>query len=143
MAEKGVVIEQKENLVVVKLIRTEACAKCRACIAGMSKQEMLIEAENECEAKVHDWVELELRENGFGRAVLIMYGIPFVALMAGILIGYFVLVPAMHWEVHRDTISFGLGILLTLLAYLWIRSQESKWSGKKYRPVAAKITESD
>lgn len=143
MAEKGVVIELKENLAVVRLMRTEACAKCRACIAGMSKQEMRIEAENECDAKVNDWVELELRENGFGKAVLIMYGIPFVALMIGIGSGYFMLAPALHMETQRDIISFGFGLLLTFFAFLWIRSQENRWSQKKYRPIASRITEPD
>lgn len=141
MAEKGVVVEIKDKLAVIKLERTEACAKCRACVAGMSKKDMIIEAENECDAKVDDWVELELRDNGFGRAVLIMYGIPFVGLMIGILSGYFVITPLFHLEAYRDILSFGLGLLITFLVYLWIRSQEQRWAGKKYRPVAFRLAE--
>ena len=60
MAEKGIVVEKKNHLVVIKLKRQEACAKCRACIAGMSEQEMIMEAENRCNAQVGDWVELEM-----------------------------------------------------------------------------------
>ena len=44
MAEKGVVINTKDNFVTVKMMRQEACAKCRACIAGMEGKEMFIEA---------------------------------------------------------------------------------------------------
>ena len=57
MAEKGYVTEIKGNLAVIKMKRTEACAKCRACIAGMTEKEMIMEAENNCGAEVGDWVE--------------------------------------------------------------------------------------
>ena len=41
MAEKGVVIGLKDNnLAVIKMTRQEACAKCRACIAGMAEKDM-------------------------------------------------------------------------------------------------------
>ena len=95
MAEKGQVIGLKNNesLAVIKMTRLEACAKCKACIAGMTEKEMFVEAENMCDAKVNDWVEVELEPNGFMNAVLIMYGLPFVAFMAGVLLGYFVIGP--------------------------------------------------
>ena len=63
MAEKGVVIGLKDNnLAVIKMTRQEACAKCRACIAGMAEKDMFIEAENICGAKVDDWVEVECHQ---------------------------------------------------------------------------------
>lgn len=137
MAEKGQVTELKENLAVVRMTRTEACAKCRACIAGMKEQDMFIEAENLCEASPNDWVEVELADNGFLSAVMIMYGIPFAALMAGILIGYFALPLALPF-VNRDLGSCLLGVIFTAVSYLWIRSKEDKWRSKKYRPIAVR-----
>jgi len=142
MAEKGLVIELKNNLAVIRLNRTEACAKCRACIAGMKTQEMLVEAENECNATVGDWVEMELRENGFFKAVLIMYGLPLIGLMVGICVGYFLL-PGFFPAINRDIVSAGSGIIVTGLIFLWIHSQESRWSNKKYRPIAARIATTD
>ena len=45
MAEKGIVTGLKaNNIAVVKMTRLEACAKCRACIAGMEGKDMFIEA---------------------------------------------------------------------------------------------------
>ncbi|MBQ4347670.1 MAG: SoxR reducing system RseC family protein [Firmicutes bacterium] len=142
MAEKGRVINTKENLAVVKLRRTEACAKCRGCIAGMKKDEMLVEAENLCDAKVNDWVELELRENGFLSAVLIMYGIPLVFFIVGIFVGYMLISPLIPGLLPEIT-SLIFGCIGLALASLWIRSREDKWKQKKYRPVAARITEPD
>ncbi len=140
MAEKGQVIEKKGNFVVIKMTRTEACAKCRACIvgAGMASQDLMVEADNECDANVGDWVEMELRGNSFLIATLIMYGLPFVGLMSGIILGYY-MIPILLPHMNKEILSFAIGLILMALVLLWIRSQESRWEGKKYRPVAARI----
>ena len=114
MAEKGRVIELKDNFAVVSMTRKEACAKCRACVAGFSEKEMLIEAENLCDAQVGDWVEITLSENGFLSAVMIMYGLPMVGLMAGFLLGYFALWPLVP-SLSRELVSFGLGMVGALV----------------------------
>lgn len=138
MGEKGLVVNTKDHLAVIRMTRTEACGQCHACLAGMKKEEMIIEADNECNAKVGDWVIMELRNNSFIKAVMIMYGIPMLALMIGIVLGYYVLYP--YLPMDREVLSFAVGILFTLLAFLWIRSKESTWDKKKIRPVAIKIT---
>ena len=57
MAEKGIVTELKDNnIAYIKMKRTEACAKCRACVSGLSEQDMFIDAENDCDASVGQWV---------------------------------------------------------------------------------------
>lgn len=140
MAEKGQVIQLKDHFAVVSMTRKEACAKCRACVAGFSEKQMLIEAENECGAKVGDWVEVTLADDGFFGAVLIMYGIPMIGLIAGFLLGYYALWPLVP-TLSRELVSFGLGILFVVVIFFWIRSQESRWESKKYRPSASKITE--
>ncbi len=140
MAEKGLVMElKKDNLALVRMTRTEACAKCRACVAGMSEKDMFIEAENACDANVGQWVELELADNGFFNAVMIMYGIPFVALICGILLGYYIISPIVPF-ISKEILSCVIGFGFTAIIYLWIRSQEERWSSKKYRPIAARIT---
>ena len=139
MAEKGIVTGLKaNNIAVVKMTRLEACAKCRACIAGMEGKDMFIEAENNCKANVDEWVEIEMAPDGFIKAVLVMYGIPFLCFMAGIGIGY--LLGGMQSFVRTELIAFLFGLVGILAAFLWIRSKEDKWSSKKYRPVAVKIT---
>ena len=99
---------------------------------------MFIEAENICGAKVDDWVEVEMSPDGFIHAVLIMYGIPFLAFMAGIGIGYFL--GGMQQAIGREIVSFIVGLIFTFIAFGWIKSQEKRWASKKYRPVAARLT---
>lgn len=132
--EKGQVIGFKNKRLVVKMERTEACAKCRACIAGMSKKDMILEAENRCGANIDDWVELVLENNGFMQAVLIMYGIPFIAFVAGMFISYFMFNLG-------DIISFFVGVICIGISFFWIKSQEKRWESRKYLPIAVKITE--
>ena len=140
MAEKGIVTELKDNnIAYIKMKRTEACAKCRACVSGLSEQDMFIDAENDCDASVGQWVELEFDNNGFFYAVLIMYGIPFVALISGILLGYYAIAPLLP-SISKEILSCVVGLGFTALVYLWIRIQEDRWSSKKYRPIAKRIT---
>jgi len=139
MAEIGQVVEIDNNSVVVKLERQEACAKCRACTAGLSKTEMIIKAINCCNAKIDDNVEIVIEESNFIQAVLIMYGIPFVSLMIGIFIGYYgSLKLGMQ---NNDIIGFCFGILLVIISYLWIKSKENYWKSKNFVPKAIKIAD--
>ena len=139
MAEKGLVIEEKGDKVVIKMTRKEACAKCRACVAGLSEKDMILEARNACGAAKDDWVEVELEADGFLYAVGIMYGIPLIALLAGVILGNFVIAPMLSF-INPDVVSFFTGIIFTGLAYLWIRSKEDYWKEKKITPTAIKVT---
>ncbi len=130
-------IEVCNDEVVVMLQRTEACAKCKACTAGFSKEEMIIRAKNICGATEKQWVSIELEHSNFLTAVLIMYGIPLVALMTGLLSGYYF---ADQIGISDSAlIGFILGIVLMCLSYLWIRSKEDKWKDKKFIPIATEI----
>lgn len=139
---KGLVTELKGKHAIVKIHRKEACGECRACLSGMMEKDMDIEAKNLCEAEVGDWVELELQENAFFNAVMVMYGLPFVGFIAGLLLGYFGIpkvFPAIN-EVFSGVVFAVLGILI---AYLWIRSQQARWESGKYRPMATMVVEED
>ncbi|MBR4014946.1 MAG: SoxR reducing system RseC family protein [Anaerotignum sp.] len=138
---KGLVKETKGNLLTVHIVRREACGECRACLSGMMENDMDIEAKNLCDAEVGDWVELELQENAFFNAVMIMYGLPLVGFFAGVLLGYFIVGPFLPIPVSLTSIVFGaLGIFL---CYLWIKSQNARWESGKYRPLAVSLAEED
>ena len=111
---RGIVHEVKGDLAMVKIQRKEACGECRACFSGMMKTEMDIEAKNLCDAEEGDWVELELQENAFFNAVIVMYGLPFIGFIVGIVLGYF-----------------------------GVPKQNHRWESGKYRPLATKIVEED
>lgn len=135
MAEIGKVTEVKDDLVVVRLERKEACAHCRACVAGADAMDMIIEAENKCEAKEGDWVHITLDQSSFLSAVLIIYIIPLAGLLVGVTIGYLL-------SNQNEAVALVTGVICTALCYLGIKMNESKFKNeKKYRPVAEEITE--
>lgn len=137
MGEKGEVIELKNNLAIIKMIRTEACSKCGACKNGMAKNEMIIEAKNLCEADIGDWVEIDLQSQDFLKAVGIMYGIPLILLIFGFVLGY-VTLSYTPYKSYSEIISFFVGIIFMLFSYIWIRKNESNWKKQNFSPVAVK-----
>lgn len=139
---RGLVHTIKDDLVVATIHRKEACGECRACLSGMTKTEMDIEAKNLCDAEIGDWVELELQENAFFNAVVIMYGLPFIGFIAGVVGGYYG-VPKVIPGISPVLPSLILGAAGILIAMLWIKSQNPRWESGKYRPLATKIVEEE
>ncbi len=140
MSEIGQVIEKRENnRLLVKLERQEACAKCRACTAGMKSEEMLLEAENLCNAEIGDNVDITLEEADFMKAVLIMYGIPFACFMTGLLVTYFTMT---NMGISgADIISFLVGLVLVVISYLVIHSFEPHFKKDNYVPKAVCVVD--
>ncbi|MBR6401331.1 MAG: SoxR reducing system RseC family protein [Firmicutes bacterium] len=137
MAEIGKVIELEGNKAVVVLERKEACAKCRACSAGLKAEEMLIRAENICDARVGDKVEISLEESDFIKAVLIMYGFPFVMFMVGVLGGYYGCIAA--GAANAELVGFVAGLVLVAVSYGIIKSREEHWRSGNYIPKAIAV----
>lgn len=137
MAETGIVIKEAGKYVTVKLERREACAKCRACTAGFETKDMIIEAENLCDAKEGDQVEISLEQSNFLKAVLIMYTIPLTFLFIGLGLGY--LISFSFGLQNVEVIAVICGFLLLALSYLIIRSNEDRWRDKKFRPIANNV----
>ncbi|QUH31212.1 SoxR reducing system RseC family protein [Vallitalea guaymasensis] len=140
MAETGIVIKETGKYVTVKLERREACAKCRACTAGFETKDMIIEAENICNAKEGDEVEISLEQSNFLKAVLIMYTVPLMFLFVGLGVGY--LISYAFQLQNVEIIAVICGFALLAISYLIIRSNEDKWRDKKFRPIANNIVRS-
>lgn len=136
MAEIGLVKAIENDKVVVSLERKEACAKCRACTAGMTKKEMIVKAYNQCKAEIGDNVEIVIDETNFINAVFIMYGIPCVAMLFGMFFSYAVF-DKYNFN-YKEFLSFGIGIIMVLAVYFFISRKESYFKSKNYIPRAIK-----
>ena len=135
--EIGKVIEEKGKYAVVKMKRTEACDKCRACSMGAEGKDMFIEGENLCQATVGDLVKISLEQSSFISAVFIMYTVPLIALLIGIGVGYGI--GSFFYISWVEYLAIAIGFLFTGVTYLWIRLNESKFEQKKYRPKILEI----
>lgn len=139
LGEVGEVIGKESGKLIVRMERKEACAKCRACTAGMKKEDMIIRAENVCNAEVGNKVDIVLDNADFMKATLIMYGIPFVAFMAGIFCGYY---GALKMGINNsEVVGVVAGIVLVIVTYLIIHSQENRFKKGNFVPKALKVVE--
>lgn len=139
MAEVGRVIAVEGDLVKLVLKRKEACGKCRACSAGLNEKEMEMKAKNLCGAKVGDRVEVFIEQTNFMKAVLIMYGVPFIFFMIGIFGGYY---GSLYFGVGNEAlVSIAAAVILTAVSFVIIHMNEKNWSNGDFLPVATKIAE--
>ena len=141
MAEIGQVTKVEDEEVVVRLFRKDACAKCGACAAGLESKDMFIHATNLCEAKENSWVEIYLEEANFLKAVILMYGIPLIGLLFGLVIGMLfghAVVPN-----YEDWITFIFGILGAGSTFLFLHFNEHRFKTKTYKPRAIRLVDAE
>lgn len=135
--EVGEVIDIEDNRLVIKLHRNEACAKCKACTAGIDGKEMIIKAINDCGGTIGDKVEIALDSANFYKATLIMYGIPFIAFLIGVFGGYY---SALYFEIdYAEVIGIAAGFFLVIIAYGIIHTQEHRFKKTSYVPKAINV----
>ena len=134
MGEIGRVVSIEGDDLIVSHNRSKACAKCNVCVKGAGENEMIMRAANQCNANAGDFVEIELKDGILLKAVSIVYGIPFAAMMAGFALGYFLL--------EGETAAFAAGIMLMVISYGIVRIFEKNASVKRnYQPVAVRKLE--
>lgn len=135
MAQLGTVESVKDKHVFVKVLREEACAHCQVCTTGINEgKECLIEAVNQCDAQVGDIVEIDIQTNYFLRATAIMYGIPLIALVFGIVLGA-VTIRTLGIS-QGEVITALVGLVFTAITYIWINKREKRKENTKYLPIA-------
>ncbi|MCM8756870.1 MAG: SoxR reducing system RseC family protein [Candidatus Omnitrophica bacterium] len=86
MQEKGTIIEEKDNLVVVKLDREKSagCAGCGRCHSG-SDGRLLVEAEKYPGAEIGQRVLIEILPQEVLVSCLLIYGLPLAGFILGVI----------------------------------------------------------
>ena len=88
--EYALVKEVNESTILVTLSRKSACDKCGIC--GFHEQKDLdITLPNTINAVPGDWVMLEIEQKTLLLGAVIVYGIPFICALVGLLFGFFCL----------------------------------------------------
>jgi len=127
----GKVISLSGSMAVVRFMRSSACGQCNACFY-MGSQEADIEIDNTLEAGEGDMVSIELKGSSMVRASLIMYGVPLIGLLAGVIVGS-------QWG---DLYAAVGGILLCAGTYFILRGLEPHFSHmNQFKPRMIKIIE--
>lgn len=118
MREKAIVVSKKGNKAEVEVIRTSACAKCKACSLGSEKKVIKVWVQNDANANVGQVVEIEIENRALISATFIMYVIPLVSFLLGVILGLnFANTLNIAWE---EPFSLLTGLLFMSLAFLAI-----------------------
>lgn len=135
--EIGHVIEVKGDQVRLEMVRNAACDSCHACTIGTESKTLELSALNLCDAKTGDLVAVKLENKSFLTAVIIIYGIPLIALLVGMAAGIYI--GKLYFLPLQELFAIGAGLVLMGLAFLGIRSQNKKFRREKYVPKAVRV----
>lgn len=140
MKEIGKILEVHDDVAKILIARHAACGDCGACQVGRENLNMILFAENSIQGKSGDTVEIELQTENFIYASLIMYGIPLISLIIGLLGGYYGAITMGYDENFAQIPSAIASLSMLALSYLGIRLRESKIKTmSKFKPVLVRI----
>lgn len=134
----GVVVELEDEKAYVHISRNTACENCGACHFDEKTLNMKVTAINHAGAIVGDQVELSMENVNFFRASFFLYGIPLMALLAGIFSSYYVL--EKMDIAFFDIYSILVGLLFMTIAYVIIKKNSDKFAqNEQYMSVITGI----
>ncbi|MDD4568812.1 MAG: SoxR reducing system RseC family protein [Tepidanaerobacteraceae bacterium] len=124
MREKAIVVSHNNDRAQVEIMRTTACDGCRGCSVGKQGTPLRVWVNNPINAKIGQSVEIELEATTLLSATFIAYGIPLLAFLAGIGMGYKV---SGYFNITAvEPFAFITGIGAMLVSYLSIHFFNTK-----------------
>ena len=141
MNQDGYIVEiLDENTAVLRMMRMSACAKCGKCMSASSEsEEILVEVDNAIGAKVGDHVVVSMEHINVMKATFLVYVIPMVLLIVGIVGSYYAL-NAIGFAGPTEVVAAVIGIALMGLSYIYLKINDKKFKeSREYVPVVTKI----
>ncbi|MBE6037709.1 MAG: sigma E factor regulator [Anaerofustis stercorihominis] len=130
MREKALVTELKaNNMAVVQVQRSTACENCGACSVGKEKLVVSAEVENLVGANVGDEVDVEMEFSGVMGASFFGYGVPFIAFITGLFLGFYVMPKIIPLD--ANFLGFAFGALFMAAGYLGVKFMDKKGAFKE------------
>ncbi|HHY77073.1 MAG TPA: SoxR reducing system RseC family protein [Clostridiales bacterium] len=140
MKEVGKIIEINGGMAKILIVRHTACGNCGACQVGRENLNMILTTENTVGGKPGDLVEIELKTENFLYASFIMYGIPLIGLIIGLLGGYYGGRIFGYDENISQIIAAITGILFMSIGYICIKALDPKIKRmNKFKPVLIRL----
>lgn len=135
----GTVEKIEKQYIFVKMERQDMCGECHACEMLTDKKSCNLKCTSTVKCKVGDRVEVSLENKTFLKATYIMYGLPFVGLVIGFILGYILqsyVVP--QWGELVIVVTALLG-MSSMLGVIYIRDKRNAY--KKYLPcIVSKVS---
>lgn len=138
MKEIGLVVDIEDLNALVKIDRKTACENCKGCgLSSADGKSMIVHALNQANALKGDTVELDMETPNVLAAAFLIYTIPLIGLMFGILASYAVMNIIGH---QSEALSLLFGIIFMGFAFLIIKKNENRIKkSQKFNPVVVSI----
>jgi len=128
--EIGQVVAVENGMATVELLRTSACAKCKACSLGEMPNTMRITLPTGEHIHTGDRVRIGMAEGFFWFSLGILCGIPFLSLLVGI--GFGLGIPSFfHWAGDWQWFAALCGLVFAVVAFMVIKTQEPRFRRMK------------
>lgn len=119
--EIGQVIALDKGMATVVFDRHGACARCKACgMFAENQKKVSITLPAPRDVQVNDWVRLTVTDSYYLGSVLLLYGLPCLALILGVALGFSL------WGPQGQGWAALLGFAMTAAVYLAVRSQNRR-----------------
>jgi sigma-E factor negative regulatory protein RseC len=90
VVETGRVTKVADGKALVEVERCSACAKCHAgCVCDVGKSTMLVEANDPIGVHIDQCVQMSIQSASVLRAAFVVYVVPLLALVGGVLFGQY------------------------------------------------------
>ncbi len=138
MEQYGLVTETRGETALVNLQRHLVCESCGRCglLSGSNKREIIVEALNPIQAGEGQRVLLESDDRQVLFISFILYLVPALALVAGIVLWLTVVTPFLGLQGSQELPAVGAGLLLMLIVFLCARIWDRRVKDNPdYKPV--------
>lgn len=135
MRETGEVVKIKGENAVVRVQQSSACAKCHMCAFREGEKHIDLTLNNQIGATTGDLVELEMGANYVLSSAFIVYGVPLLMALAGLLIGIF--------AIHNELITLLIVVVMLVAGFATVSLLDKKLKRKpNFSPRIARIVRS-
>ncbi len=119
MEQVGFVRHINKGNAELEVRRASGCGSCNGCAGGCEVKTHVVTIKNTIDAKVGDLVELKGESSSILKYMFIIYMIPFVFLIAGIVLGdsYF----KSSGNANYELLSFGTGVAFLIVSFFIVR----------------------
>ena len=122
ICHRGTIKTIENNMLYVEIERSSACAACHAksvCPSFDKKNEMIVVPVKDVTAfQIGESVQVNLKKTMGGKAVVLAYLFPFLALIAGLFTTYYF--------TKNELLSVGVAFAATTLYFLFIKKIDNK-----------------
>ncbi len=146
MEQYGLVTENKGETALVNLQRHLTCESCGRCglLSGVNKREIIIEALNPIGAEEGQRVLLESDDNQIIFLSFMLYLVPIAALVVGILLWMYIMVPYMGLEGGQELQAVAVGFGLMAIVFLLLRTWDNRVKDNpRYKPVITGLIDNE